>query len=84
VNSKQVMRRAKAVRFLQQNPQLWGESDLQIVRALKEAEIVSHRTYYQDVAVRALLRAAQTEPPVRIVRPRCPTCGHVLPREEAA
>lgn len=84
MNKQAVLRRAKAVRFLQQNPGLWGESDLEIVRALKSAEIVSHKTYYQDVSVRALVHAAQTEKPVRIVRPRCPMCNHVLPREPAA
>ncbi len=79
--NKQSVRRSKAVRFLREHPPLWAESERAIVRALKSAGIVARSTYYMDCNVQALLREAQAEPkPKRQVRPRCPTCGHVLPR----
>ena len=76
--SRQSVRRAKAVRFLREHPQLWGESERVIVRALKSAGIVARTTYHTDCNVRSLLTEAQAQPTKRQLRPRCPTCGRVL------
>jgi uncharacterized protein with PIN domain len=71
---------ARKVKFLREHPLLWCESDREIVRALKSAGLLARGTHYTAVATRSLLREAQTVRPVRVPRPRCPTCNQVLPR----
>ncbi len=58
--SRKALRYIRAVEFLRQHPELWSESEREIVRAVRLAGIVSRHSRYTDCRVTSWLSEART------------------------